>query len=181
MTRTSLLAVLVALTCIGTARLAAQKTATAPGLVAVSAVTIRAIDVPKRFVVLGRDDGSDVGVFAPPEFPRFDELRVGDRVNFTYYESTVYQLKRGPDFTEEVGAAESQSALPGVTFSHQITERVTVTAIDRKALQITTVGRDNRAVTRHVHNPSDLNGVRPGDHLEITYTEALLAGVTRAK
>jgi hypothetical protein len=46
---------------------------------------------------------------------------------------------------------------------------------------ITVVGRDGRTISRHVHNPSDLEGVKKGDHIDITYTNALLASVTRAK
>ena len=185
MTRTNLAAAIVALMFTGAPHIAAQKTVIAPGAMETTTATIRKVDAPNRFVVLRGDDGEDVGVFAPPEFTRFDELRVGDRVTITYYESTVYQLKRrhapAPAVSEEVGAVESGSRLPGATFSHQTTERVTVKAVDRKTAVITVVGVDGRRISRHVHNPSDLEGVKTGDHIDITYTNALLASVTRAK
>jgi hypothetical protein len=102
-----------------------------------------------------------------------------------YYQSTVYKLKHPraptPAVSEEVGAVESASPLPGATFSLQTTERVTVKAVDRKAALITVAGADGRRISRHVHNPSDLEGVKTGEHIDITYTNALLASVTRAK
>src|SRR5580704_1565203 len=179
----ALLVVVVTLSCtIGAAHIAAQKTVTVPGETETATATIKKIDVRSRFVLLGDEDGSDVGVFAPPEFTRFDELRVGDHVTITYYQSTVYKLKHPraptPAVSEEVGAVASASPLPGATFSLQTTERVTVKAVDRKAALITVAGADGRRISRHVHNPSDLEGVKTGEHIDITYTNALLASVT---
>lgn len=163
----------------------AQKTITKPGDTLAATATIQQIDLAKRYVVLREEDGSEIGVFAPPELERLKELRAGDTVTITYYESIVYRFRRPgarrPPVSEETAAIESTSALPGATFSHQVTERVTVKAIDRDAASITVIGRDGRSVSRHVDNASDLAGVKPGDHIDITYTEALLATVARAK
>lgn len=163
----------------------AQKTVVGPGEKQTTTAVIQKIDVPDRFVVLRGDDGTDVGVFAPPEFTRFDELRVGDRVTITYYQSTVYTLKGRrqprPSVSEEVSVLESDSTLPGATLSHQVTERVTVKSVDRKSGSITVTEPSGRTVTRHVDRASDLDGVKKGDHIDITYTAAILAAVTRAK
>ena len=162
-----------------------QKTVITPGEIETATMTIRRIDVAKRFVVLRGDDGSEMGVFAPPEFTRFNELQMGDRVTITYYESIVYQLRRPytsrPAVSDEAAATESRAALPGATFSHQVTESVTVTAVNRDAGSITVKSRDGRTVSRRVQNPSDLDVVKRGDHIDITYTEAVLATVARAK
>jgi hypothetical protein len=185
MLRTCRLVAIAAAMSIVTPHIGAQKTITVPGEMETTTATIRRVDAPNRFVVLRGDDDEDVGVFAPPEFTRFDELQVGDRLTITYYASTIYQLKHrhaaGPAISEEVGAVESASRLPGGTFSHQTTERVTVKAVDRKAALITVVGADGRLTSRRVHNSSDLEGVKKGDHIDITYTNALLASLTRAK
>ena len=165
---------------------AAQKTVTEAGATVSVTAAIREIDAAKQYVVLRSDeDGSDVGLFAPPEFARFNELRVGDRVTITYYESIVYRLRRPGSprspVSEEVAEAESKSALPGATYSHQLTESVTVKAVDPDHSSITVIGRDGRAVVRRVNDISNLEGIKPGDRIDITYTEALLAAVTRAK
>ena len=162
----------------------AQKTVTRPGATETATATILRMDLATRYVVLRKDDGSETRVFVPPEFARFDELRVGDALTVTYYESIVYRLRRRggrPPVSEEVAASESTGALPGGTLSHQSTETVTVKAVDREAPSITVVGRDGRTVSRRVERVSDLDGVKAGDHIDITYTEAVLASVARAK
>jgi hypothetical protein len=165
--------------------LAAQRTLIGPSETATATATIRRIDPVERFVSLRGDDGSEVGVFVPQEFGRFKELRVGDTVTVTYYESIVYQLRRPgaakPPVSEEAAATESQAALPGGTLSRQTTERVTVRAIDRQAPSISVIGRNGRTTSRHVERASDLDGVKPGDQIDITYTEAVLVTVARAK
>lgn len=186
MWRTYLITVAVALMCVAApGGAAAQKTVVRPGPTETATAVIKKIDARNRFVLLRNDEGEELGVFAPSELTRFKELRVGDRVTITYYESTVYQLKGRraprPAVAEEVAGTESSSPLPGATFSHQTTERVTVKAVDRQAASITVTGSSGQTVTRRVDNPSDLDGVEPGDHIDITYTQAVLATVTRTK
>ena len=165
--------------------LTAQTTVVTPGQIVTATATIGRIDLPTRFVALRGDDGSELGIFVPPDFTRLNELRVGDTVTITYYESIVYRLRRRgapkPPVSEEVAASESTASLPGATLSHQLTERVTVKAVDRDAPSITVTDQHGRTVSRHVEHASDLDGVKPGDHIDITYTEAVLATVTRAK
>jgi len=167
------------------AHLAAQTTVVRPGQVVTVTATIGRIDLPTRFVALRGDDGSELNVFVPSDFTRLNELRVGDTVTLTYYESIVYRLKRRgatkPRVSEEVAASETTGSLPGATLSHQLTESVTVKSIDRASPSITVTDRRGRTVSRHVEHASDLDDVKPGDRIDITYTEAVLATVTRAK
>ena len=47
-----------------------------------------------RYVVLRNDDGSERRVFVPPEFTRFDELRIGDTLTLTYTEAVLASVAR---------------------------------------------------------------------------------------
>ncbi len=165
--------------------LMAQTTVIGPGQTETTTATIREVDLKTRSVVLRGDDGSTLRVFVPQEFTRLNELRIDDTVTITYYESIVYQLRRRrapkPPVSEEVAVSETTASLPGATLSHQMTERVTVKAVDRDAPSITVTDQHGRTVSRHVERASDLDGVKRGDHIDITYTEAVLATVTRAK
>ena len=166
-----------------TSPMRAQTTIIGSGTTETATATIRRIDPAQRFVVLrSTDDGSELGVFAPPELKRLNELKVGDTVTITYYNSIVYQLNRPgasrAPFREEVATkTENAGALPGATFRRQLTERVTVKAVDRKTASVTVTGRGGRTVTRRVEHPTDLDGVKIGDRVDITYTEALLATI----
>ena len=168
-----------------TSPMMAQKTVVGPGQTETATATIRRIDLARRFVLLRDDSGSEMGMFVPTELTRVKELKVGDTVTFTYYESVVYRISRPraskPRVSEEVAATESPSALPGGTLSRQVTERVTVKAVDREAPSITVTDREGQTVTRRVDHLSDLDGVKAGDSIDITYTLAVLAAVTRAK
>jgi hypothetical protein len=164
---------------------AAQQPVTVEGTTATETATIQQLDAARRFVVLRGADGSTLGVFAPPEFTRFNELRIGDTVTLTYYESIVYQVRSRhapkPAVSEEIAAHESGATLPGATLSHQTTESVTVEAVNREVPSITVVTADRRVLSKKVENRSLLDGVKRGDRIDITYTDALLATVTRAK
>jgi hypothetical protein len=48
---------------------------------------ITAMDYDDRVVVLEDESGNVEWVYAEPEIKRFNELKVGDKVTFRYYES----------------------------------------------------------------------------------------------
>jgi hypothetical protein len=58
---------------------------------------------------------------------------------------------------------------------------VTVKSIDPKTPSITVTTPDGRTVTRKVEDPKNLAAVKVGDQIDITYTQALLASIERAK
>jgi len=86
---------LVAMMCATiTSPVIAQTTVVGAGSTETATATIRRIDPTTRFVVLSGDDGSEMGVFAPPEFTRLNELRVGDVVTITYTEAVLATVTR---------------------------------------------------------------------------------------
>ena len=54
-------------------------------------------------------------------------------------------------------------------------------AIDQKLPSITVKTVDGRTVTRKVDNPKNLEGVKVGDKIEITYTQAAVLSVDPIK
>jgi hypothetical protein len=116
---------------------------------------------------------------------RFNELKVGDRINMSYYESTVYQLRKSgsPDSkpTDKTQLTPTAGTLPAGTVGRQTTASVTVKAVDMSIPAITVITADGRTVTRKVVNKNNLAGVRPGDKIDITTTEATLMSVERGK
>src|SRR5262245_17904250 len=53
---------------------------------------ITEIDHDSRKVTIKGDKGKTQNVTVPPEMTRFDELKVGDRVNLTYHESVALAI-----------------------------------------------------------------------------------------
>lgn len=180
------LAITIGVLCtVSATSLRAQTVVIGPRTPVTTTATIARIDLASRLVALRGADGSVQNFYAPPEFTRIDELRVGDTVTITYYESIAYRIARRGDHAasarDESTAMETTSALPGAVQSRRLTKRVTVTAVDRRASSIRV--RDGRGgvVSMRVEQASDLDGVKPGDHIDVTYTEAVLATVSRAK
>jgi hypothetical protein len=57
---------------------------------------------------------------------------------------------------------------------------VTVKAIDPQLPSITVTTQDGRSVTRKIEDKKNLEGVKVGDRIDITYTQALIANLERA-
>jgi Cu/Ag efflux protein CusF len=67
----------------------AQKPVTEGDIVEMTAEIV-AIDHDARMITLEDEDGESETIFAGPEVKRFDDLKVGDKVTFRYYESLVF-------------------------------------------------------------------------------------------
>jgi hypothetical protein len=148
--------------------------------------TIEAIDKTTRAVTLRNEKGEEEIYTAGPDVQRFDELKVGDKVKMTYYESIVLQVRKpGEEKAAEtpVGTAmtRAQGSVPGGTLAAQEKTTVTVKAIDPATPSITVTTADGRTVTRKVEDKKNLEGVKVGDQIDITYTIALLTHVEHAK
>jgi Cu/Ag efflux protein CusF len=58
---------------------------------------------------------------------------------------------------------------------------VTVKSIDEKVPSITVTTDDGRVVTRTIQDKSKLAGVKVGDKIDITYTQAMLVNIEPVK
>ena len=147
--------------------------------------TIVAIDSTQRIVTLRTSSGEEDSLAVGPEVKRFNELKVGDRINMTYTESIVVttQPPGTPAKPSTVGAAVTPGSgkAPSATAAGQVTTTVTVKAVDPAVPSITVTTADGRTVTRKIDNKKNLEGVKPGDKLDITYTRAVILSVDPAK
>ena len=118
------------------------------------------------------------------EVKRFAELKVGDNVTFTYYESVVYAIQKPgdkPPVPEQTGIKAGTGPTPGGTISRQLTTVVTVKAIDVKVPSITITTDTGNTMSFKVEVAKNLDGVKVGDKVQVTYTQALAIGVEPAK
>ena len=143
---------------------------------------IEAIEVGSRTITLKKPDGTFVTTVAGPEIKRFEELKVGDKVNARYYENVVVRLKR-PGESDVVSSAKgttgSEQALPGGTKAKQVTITATITAIDPNTPTITFTGPSGWKYTSKVQDTEALAKVKVGDKVDIVWTEAMLVSVER--
>ncbi len=110
-------------------------------------------------------------------------LKVGDKVNLTYYSSRVFKVRKPGDPPLKVEAASmtpSGGKLPGGTLATQ-TVRTDGSRRSMRTPSITVTTSDGRVVSSRVEDKNNLSGVKVGDKIDIVYTEAVLASVERGK
>ena len=149
--------------------------------------TIQAIDQTTRAVTLRFKDGDEDTFIAGPEIQRFNEFKVGDSIEMTYVASIVVQIQK-PGATGATAGTTGDAAItrgrgptPSGTMSAQVKKTVTVKSVDPAVPSITVMTDDGRTVTRKIEDKKNLEGVKPGDKLDITYTEAVLMSIAPAK
>jgi Cu/Ag efflux protein CusF len=145
---------------------------------------IEAIDAATRTVTLKKPDGTVVAITAGPEIKRFDEIKVGDKVNARYYENVVVRLKQPGEKEVDsrvAGTTGSDQVLPGGTKAKQLTMTATIAAIDMDAPSVTFTGPNGWKYMSKVQDTAALAKVKVGDKVEIVWTEAVLVSLERDK
>lgn len=145
---------------------------------------ITAIDSGNRLVTLKNEDGTTDVIYCGPEVKRFDALKVGDKVTLRYHESVVYNITKTADSTPTVSLPQivrSAGAKPGATISQQATAVVTVAAIDPKIPSVTISTSDGNKMSFKVENKKNIEGIKAGDKVSITYTQAFAITVETPK
>jgi hypothetical protein len=138
--------------------------------------TVEAIDKDKQTVTLkGPRQSLTVHVRDPK---KLEAIKVGDPVLAKYYESLIIELKKPGEGAPVVSVGQGRAtSKPGETpagaVAQQITVPATIVGIDKKAQTATIKGPDGDSVTVKARDPKNLDKVKVGDNIEITYTEAL--------
>ena len=146
--------------------------------------TIEAIDQTNRIVTLKGPKGNLVDAYLDESYKRFGDLKVGDQVKAQYYESLAVHIRKPGDPAPTAGAsaaATPRAGAPGQTLSRQLTASVTVTALDPAVPSITVKGPKGNVYSMRVQDPTRLAGVKVGDTIDVTYTQALLVTVDPVK
>ncbi len=182
--RTAVTAMAVAL-CLGATGAASPQAPITKTKSVSATATIQAIDATGKTITLKDETGAEDTYSVGPEVKRFNELKVGDIVKMTYYESIVLVVRKpgeAPVATAgEAAVTRGTGALPGATMAMQDTMTVTVKAIDPDVPSVTVTTDDGRTVTRKIEDKTVLDRIKVGDRVGITYTRALLTNIERGK
>lgn len=146
--------------------------------------TIEAIDQTNRLVTVKGPKGNLAEIYVGPEYKRFDQLKVGDQVKATYYESLVTSVRKPGDPAPTAGVKTSETPRtggPGGTSVKEVTLSVTIVAIDATTPSVTVKGPKGNVISIRVEDPKRLEGIKVGDTVDVTYTQALLITVDPVK
>jgi Cu/Ag efflux protein CusF len=166
----------------------ADATAKKPGLGEVAAVklrgTVAGVDKEKRTVTLKGPKGRTVTLdVQDPQ--KLDVIKVGDPVVATYYEAAAVQVRKPgsatPGVTVQEGRAGSKPGeTPAGVMAREITVTGTVAAVSKKPPSVTIKGPGGNQETVKVRDPKNLENVKVGDLVEITYAQALAVALDKA-
>ena len=174
--------------CLSTAVLAETPAAAPKGEAVVASVDITAtvtkIDHQTREVTLKTEDGREVSFVASEDVKNLPQVQVGDVVTATYAEALAYEVMKGGKAAEPVAVVAGGTAEPGMkpagAIARQTSVVVEIVAIDPEAPTVTFKGPEGNTRTIKVRHPEKLEGVKVGDTVEITYTEAFALKVEAA-
>jgi len=146
-------------------------------------VTIEAIDQSSRTLTVKDDKGIFETLEVPRAFPRFSELKVGDKITARYYENVVVRLKKPGEAAVDVdtGAFTRGQGAPAGTLAAQRTVTVTVAAMDPKARSVTVTGPNGYKYSRRMADKKAYDALKVGDRLDMTWTNALLISAETPK
>ncbi len=137
-------------------------------------VTVAKIDYKTREVKVKATDGKEYKFVASTDVKNLDQVKKGDVITVVYTEALAYEVKSHGDNTgvTTAAAAANKGEKPAAAVAQQTTVTVTITAIDTKAPSVTIKEPDGTVETIKVKDPSKLNGIKVGDVVDLTYTEA---------
>jgi Cu/Ag efflux protein CusF len=145
--------------------------------------TVDAVDKEKGTVTLKGPKGRTI-TLAVKDTSKLDAIKVGDPVVATYVEAVAFQVRKAGNEAPSASVKEERAtSKPGETPAGAVARQVTVTAsidaIDKKAQTVTIKGPDGTAETIKVKNPKNLEGVKVGDLVDITYAQALAVALDK--
>ena len=145
--------------------------------------TVAAVDKENGTVTLKGPKGRTVTLdVKDPE--KLEAIKAGDPVVARYMEAVAFQIKPAGTATAGTTTQESRvSSKPGETpagaIGREITVTAPITAIDKKANTVTIKGPEGNSATVKAKDPKNLERIKVGDMVEMTYAQALAVSLDK--
>jgi hypothetical protein len=144
--------------------------------------TVQAINQKTRMVTLKGPQGKSTTIHVDDSVQNLAQVKKGDQVVVTYYESLAYDVMRAGDAKRGITVAgvsggAQPGALPAGVGARAVTATAKIKAIDKKNQTVTLKGPNGQMKTVKVKDGSKLSQVKVGDLVQVTYTEALAIAV----
>jgi hypothetical protein len=143
--------------------------------------TVEKIEKSIRVVTLRGDGNTIQSVYVDPSVKAFDGLKVGDVVTVRYVESAVVQVRRGAKLTDAHDTTDEARKAGKENVIQQTKAVVTVEGIDSQGQTITYRTQDDRKMMHVVPDKKLLEGLHPGDRIEVTLTRERAISIERAR
>jgi Cu/Ag efflux protein CusF len=147
--------------------------------------TVSAVDKENKTITLKGSGGRTITLDVQDP-TKLDVVKVGDPVVGSYIEAVAVRLRPAGSAAPSATVTESQAgSKPGDNPAGVIRREITLTGkivkIDTKAQRVTLEGPRGGQETIKVKDPKNLQGVKVGDLVEITYLQALVVALDKPK
>ena len=151
--------------------------------------TVELVNLASREVVLRDAGGRAVTVVAGPEARNLEQLRPGDRVSIEYRAALAAEMVRPGDPRPPVealagGERAPAGERPGGALGQVVRVRVRIDAVDAEAGRVTFTGPAGGTRTVTAQDPKVrefVRNLRPGEQVDLAYSEALAVRVEPAR
>jgi hypothetical protein len=160
----------------------------APGAMAAHLISasakVESVDRDKRELTLKSDDGKPFTIQVPESVTRLDNVKPGDKVQTTFYESVALSLSKPGEAAPESKTTFGErkpGALPGGMVGQQVTTTAKITNVTPSKDELTIESPTGKSNTIKVDDPdvrSKLGHLKVGDRITATYTQAMATRVT---
>ena len=150
--------------------------------------SVESVDTATRSIVLKGHEGIRVAMVAGPEVRNLEQLKPGDQVVAVYHQALAAEVKpRGtptaaPSMAEKVERAKPGEK-PNGSAGVSVATTVQIEAVDKSFNTVSFKRSDGIVRTVAVEDPEAqkfIHTLKPGDPVEIVYTEALAVSVKPA-
>ncbi len=143
---------------------------------------VEQVDLKTRHVTLRRPDGSTFTTAVGEDVRNLDQVKSGDEVVVTYYESIAYQVMKAGDAQPGAAAAvdvgrAQRGDRPAGAIAQVVTVTGTIKEINERLGMVVLQGPGEKLMPVKVRNPERLVLLSVGDLVELSYTEGVAIAV----
>ena len=145
--------------------------------------TVVSVNQKTREVTIKTKDGQQHSFIAGDDVKNLPQVKKGDIITAVYTEAIAYEVREHGTAgvtTTTASASAAPGSKPAGAVAQQTTVTVLITAIDPSVPTVTFMGPKGNKETIKVRDPKNLVGVKVGDKVDLTYTEALAIKVDEA-
>lgn len=151
-------------------------------LVKVTAV-VQAVDQQNRVVTLTGPEGNTFSVLVDPAVKNLPQVKAGDVLVVAYYESLVLDFQKGDGIrmatTFDDSARAKAGSKPGAAALTKVTLVTNVWALNPAKGLVTVRGPYGHFTEVRLKDPAMLSGVKVGDQMKLTYTQAVAVDIQK--
>jgi hypothetical protein len=141
---------------------------------------VQAVDLKNRVVTLTGPEGNTFSVLVDEKVKNLPQVKVGDLLAVTYYESVALDFQKGDGIRMATVIDDSQRAKAGQKPGAGAFTRVTVVsniwAVNQAKGTVLVRGPYGHFAEVKLRDPSLLTGVKVGDQMKVTFTQAVAIG-----